>query len=77
MDEDKRGILLPPVEGGTGSYGSRGRFIDWLMGDRKIRARARQEVDGLVLKSQQGGRDVPADPPPTRLPPPVPGRNEH
>lgn len=52
MDEDKRGILPLPIEGGTGTYASRGRFIDRLMGDTKIRARARKDVEALVLRSQ-------------------------
>lgn len=73
MDEDKRGVLLPPVEGGTGTYASQGRFIDRLMGDRKIRAQARKEVDELVRKSQEGVDELPADPPPVELPPPLPG----
>jgi hypothetical protein len=73
MDEDKRGILLPPVEGGTGTYASRGRFIDRLMGDTKIRARARKDADALVLRSQQEGGELPPDPPPVQLPPAVPG----
>ena len=74
MDEENmRGILLPPVEGGTGTYASQGRLIDRLMGDRKIRALARKEVDELVQKSQHGGRETPPDPPPVKLPPPVPG----
>ncbi len=73
MDEDKRGNLPPPIEGGTGTYASRGRFIDRLMGDTKIRARARRDVEALVLRSQQGGGELPPDPPPVKLPPPVPG----
>lgn len=73
MDEDKRGILLPPVEGGTGTYARRGRIIDRLMGDTKIRARARKHTEALVLRSQQGGGELPPEPPPVKLPPPVPG----
>ena len=72
-DDDRRGVLLPPVEGGTGTYASQGRFIDRLMGDRKIRAQARREVDELVLRSQEGVEELPEDPPPVKLPPPVPG----
>jgi hypothetical protein len=73
-DDDRRGVLLPPVEGGTGTYASQGRFIDRLMGDRKIRAQARKEVDELVRKSQEGVDELPADPPPVKLPAPLPGR---
>ena len=72
-DDDRRGVLLPPVEGGTGTYASQGRFIDRLMGDRKIRAQARREVDELVLRSQEGVEELPEDPLPVKLPPPVPG----
>lgn len=72
-DDDRRGVLLPPVEGGTGTYASQGRFIDRLMGDRKIRAQARKEVDELVLRSQEGVDELPEDPSPVKLPPPVPG----
>ena len=74
-DDDRRGVLLPPVEGGTGTYASQGRFIDRLMGDRKIREQARKEVDELVLRSQEGIDELPEDPPPVKLPPPVPGNN--
>lgn len=72
-DGDRRGVLLPPVEGGTGTYASQGRFIDRLMGDRKIRAQARKEVDELVLRSQEGVDELPTDPPPVELAPPAPG----
>ena len=73
MDEDKRGILPLPIEGGSGTYASRGRFIDRLMGDTKIRARARKDVEALVLRSQQRGGELPPDPSPVKLPPSVPG----
>lgn len=66
-DDDRRGVLLPPVEGGTGTYASQGRLIDRLMGDRKIRAQARKEVDELVRKSQEGVEELPADPLPVKL----------
>jgi hypothetical protein len=77
MSEVVRGILPPPVEGGTGSYGSRGRIIDRLMGDRKIRARVLEASEALFLHSKFSDngptRPSAADPPPTQLPPPVPG----
>jgi hypothetical protein len=65
-DNDRRGVLLPPVKGGTGTYASQGRFIDRLMGDRKIRAEARKEVDELVRRSQEGVDELPADLPPVK-----------
>lgn len=68
--------LPPPVDGGTGSYGSRGRFIDWLMGDQRIRARARDRYEALfgAASENDGGPQPspPDEPPPTQLPPPVP-----
>ncbi|CAN5856496.1 hypothetical protein BH23ACT12_BH23ACT12_04810 [soil metagenome] len=74
MDESMRGALPSPVEDGTGTYGSRGRVIDGLMGDRRIRQTARREVEDLVLRSQVGSdTPLPPDPPPVDLPPPVPG----
>ncbi len=65
-DDDRRGVLLPPVDGGTGTYASQGRIIDRLMGDRKIRAQARKEVDELVRRSQEGVDELPADTPPVK-----------
>lgn len=62
-----RGKLPPPVEGGTGAYGSRGRLIDRLMGDRGTRRLARRDVDHLF-----SARRSPADPPSVQLPAPVP-----
>lgn len=72
-DRSLRGILLPPVEGGTTSFSSRGSLIDRLMGDKKIQSEARAMADELVLRSRDSGQKPPADPAPSPLPPPVPG----
>lgn len=69
MSEVVRGKLSPPVEGGTGYYGSRGRLIDRLMGDRRIRARVRAESEAMYSYSGFSA----AEPPPAQLPPAVPG----
>jgi hypothetical protein len=78
LSEWVQALLPPPVEGGTGFYGSRGRLIDWLMGDQRIRARVRNEYSVLVASSEHSESEgkpspPPADPPPTQLPPPVLG----
>ncbi len=69
--------LPPPVEGGTGYFSSRGRFIDWLMGDARMEAKARS-LGELRAKEGLGEEDVseqadsePEDPPQVELPPPV------
>ncbi|MGI8425319.1 MAG: hypothetical protein ACR2FO_01095 [Actinomycetota bacterium] len=74
----RRPLLPPPVEGGTGHFSSRGRFIDALMGNAKMRRQALGSVEELRVKAnaeaEDDSGDEPAEiqePPATDLPPPV------
>ena len=62
----------PPVPGGTGVEESLGRWLDDRLGDRRARAVAEKKLVGRFLADD----DMPADPLPAEVPPPVPGGTE-
>jgi hypothetical protein len=57
-------FLPPPRPNGAVHYESLGRFIDNLMGDARIRRRAREKLEPILLRPEE----MPPDPPPP-LPP--------
>jgi hypothetical protein len=61
-----------PVEGGTEHLEGLGRFIDDLLGDSRLRARTRAELEPSLLKEEE----MPDDPAPSEPPPPVPEGTE-
>jgi len=76
-EEIRKVALPPPVEGGTGHFSSRGRFIDWLMRDAKMEEKARSlgELSAKAALAEEDDSDPPdaepQDPPQVELPPPV------
>lgn len=75
IDEELEGELtrIPrPVEGGTEYLEGLGRFIDDLLGDSRLRARTRAELEPFLMKEEE----MPDDPPPSEPPPPVPDGTE-
>ena len=63
---DPTTLAPPPVADGTEYRGSLGRWVDDLLGDRRIRESVREDLRGLISES------IPDDPPPSEAPPPVP-----
>lgn len=61
-----------PVEGGTEDLDGLGKFIDDLLGDSRLRARTRAELEPFRMKEDE----MPDDPPPSEPPPPVPDGTE-
>lgn len=61
-----------PYPGGSYSIQSMGRWVDRLMGDRRARADAAEQVEPFLM-----GRDESLpDPEPAEIPEPVPGGSE-
>jgi len=61
-----------PYPGGSYTIQSMGRWIDRLMGDRKARAEAAEQLEPFLMRSD----DASADPEPAEIPEPVPGGSE-
>ena len=68
----QRERLPPPVPGGTGVEEGLGRWLDDRLGDRRARAVAKERLAGRFFADD----DMPEDPPPAEVPPPVPGGTE-
>lgn len=71
--------IRPPVEGGTESTQSLGKFLDTLLGDRKVASAGRDAALALTVRAEED--DPPAseeplpDPDPAEAPPARPIRN--
>jgi len=62
-----------PVPGGTESIESLGRFIDdVLMGHARTQRRIARDMEDHLLTDEES----PEDPPPSEVPPPVPGGDQ-
>jgi hypothetical protein len=66
-------VTIPrPLEGGSYSVESMGRFVDRLLGhDRAVREAA-EHIEPLLARQE----DMPADPQPNQIPEPIPGGSE-
>ena len=62
----------PPINDGTETQQSLGRWLDDLLGDRRARVASRRNLAALVMAEEE----KPDDPPPSEPPPPVPGGTE-
>jgi len=63
-------LAPPPLSGGIDYHDSLGRLIDNLMGDRRDTKRAHEDMRDLISD------EVPDDPPPSEVPPPIPGGSD-
>lgn len=71
IDEELEGMstrIPRRVEGGTEYLDGLGKFIDDLLGDSRLRARTRAELEPFPMKEEE----MPEEPPPSEPPPPVP-----
>jgi hypothetical protein len=81
---DETNETLPPVPGGSESLESLGHWIDWALGDEKIRKDAGAALpQEELLQAHDAPRDgdggssgSKGDPAPANPPAPVPGGNE-
>ncbi len=72
-DSEVEETKLPrPFPGGTYAIQSNGTVLDRLMGDRKARAIAREQLEPFLMSEDEPT----ADPEPTNIPEPVPGGTE-
>jgi len=67
---ESQALAPPPVAGGTEHRESLGRWVDDLMGDRRIHETVSADLRDVLSEN------VPDDPPPSQAPPPVPGGTE-
>lgn len=61
-----------PIEGGTFSEQSLGRWIDRLMGDRRHRREAEAQLEPFLMSRDE----MSPDPEPVQIPEPIPGGSE-
>ena len=75
LDADREHPLTkipPPIEGGTYTEQSLGRWIDRLMGDRRHRREAAAQLEPFLMSSAE----ISPDPEPIEIPEPIPGGSE-
>ena len=71
--EEPRAVTIPrPLEGGSYSVESMGRFVDRLLGHERAVREAAEHLEPLLAR--QG--DLPEDPEQVQIPEPIPGGSE-
>lgn len=74
-DPEPRVKIPRPIEGGSYFVQDLGSWIDWLVGGPRLRRRAAEALEPLLMSEAEMAEMTP-DPEPVEIPGPVPGGSE-